>query len=114
MPDFKIIAKVTNRLVYDPHAEEVFRTFVFRSLNEDIYKYKEIDFDRSGDTGSATIVFEQGVIQNDEEFMVCVTAFDDEGSMESWCKIATNHPEPQPEEVTFDVSSNQGKAPHTG
>jgi hypothetical protein len=34
--------------------------------------------------------------------MVCVTAFDDEGSMESWCKIATNHPEPQPEDVTFD------------
>ena len=106
MPDFKIIAKVTNRLAYDPHAEEVFRAFVFRSLNE--------DSDKSGDTGSATIVFEQGVIQNDEEFMVCVTAFDDEGSMESWCKIATNHPEPQPEDVTFDVSSNQGKAPHTG
>jgi hypothetical protein len=82
---------------------------VFRSLNEDIYKYKEIDFDRSGDTGSATIVFEQGVIQNDEEFMVCVTAFDDEGSMESWCKLATNHPEPQPEEVTFDVSSINAK-----
>jgi hypothetical protein len=60
----------------------------------------------SGDTGSATIVFEQGVIQNDEELMVCVTALDDEGSMESWCKIATNHPEPQPEDVTFDVSSN--------
>jgi hypothetical protein len=38
--------------------------------------------------------------------MVCVTAFDDEGSMES---IVTNHPEPQPEEVTFDVSSNQAK-----
>ena len=69
---------------------------MFRSLNEDIFKYKEIDFDKSGDTGSATIVFEQGVVQNDEEFMVCVTAFDDEGSMESWCKIATNHPEPQP------------------
>ena len=102
MPDFKIIAKVTNRLAYDPHAEEVFRAFVFRSLNEDIYKYKEIDFDKSGDTGSANIVFEQDVIQNDEE------------SMESWCKIATNHPEPQPEEVTFDVSSNQGKAPRTG
>jgi hypothetical protein len=95
--------------VYDRHAEEVLRTFVFRSLNEDIYKNKEIDFDRSGDTGSATIVFEQGVIQNDEEFMVCVTAFDDEGSMESWCKLATNHPEPQPEEVKFDVSSINAK-----
>jgi hypothetical protein len=43
------------------------------------------------------------VIQNDEGFLVCVAAFDDEGSMESWFKIATNHPEPQPGEVTFDV-----------
>ena len=48
MPDLKVIAKVTNRLVYDLHAEEVFRVFMFRSLNEDIYKYKEIDFDKSG------------------------------------------------------------------
>lgn len=114
MPDFKIIARVTNRLEYDPNGEEVFRAFVFRALNEDIYKYEEIDFDKSGDTGSATIVFKQDIIQNDEEFLVCVTAFDDEGSMESWCKIATNHAEPQPEEVAFDVSSSQGKAPRTG
>jgi hypothetical protein len=114
LPDFKIIAKVTNRLEYDPNAEEVFRVFVFRSLNEDIYKYEEIDFDKSGDTGSATIVFKQDIIQNDEEFLVCVTAFDDEGFMESWCNIATNHVEPQPEVVTFDVSSSRGKAPHTG
>ena len=83
-------------------------------MNKDIYKYEKIDFDKGDDTGSATIEFKQGVIQNDEEFLVCVTAFDDEGSMESWCQIATNHPEPVPEEVTFDVSSNQGQAPHTG
>jgi hypothetical protein len=70
--EFKIIAKVTNRLAYDPNQEEVFRAFVFRSLNEDLYKYEKIDFDKSGDIGSATIVFQQGVIQNDEGvFGVC-------------------------------------------
>ena len=45
---------------------------MFRSLNEDLYKYEKIDFDKSGDIGSATIVFQQGVIQNDEGFLVCV------------------------------------------
>jgi hypothetical protein len=90
--EFKVIAKITNRLAYDPNQEEVFRAFVFRSLNEDLYKYEKIDFDKSGDIGSATIVFQQGVIQNDEGFLVCVAAFDDDGSMESWFKIATNHP----------------------
>jgi hypothetical protein len=83
LPDFKIIVRVTNGLEYDPNAEEIFTAFVFRSLDEDIYKYEEMDFDKSGDTGSATIVFKQDIIQNDEEFLVCVTAFDDEGSMES-------------------------------
>lgn len=76
MAEFIIIAKVTNRLAYDPNQEEVFRAFVFRSLNEDLYKYEKIDFDKSGDIGSATIVFQQGVIQNDEGFLVCVAAFD--------------------------------------
>ncbi|MGA8107184.1 MAG: hypothetical protein WB815_11085 [Nitrososphaeraceae archaeon] len=68
MPDFKIIAKVTYRLEYGPNMEEAFKVFVFRSLNEDIYKYEEIDFDKSGDTGSATIVFKQDNIRNDGVF----------------------------------------------
>ena len=41
MAEFKVIAKVTNRLAYDPNQEEVLRAFVFRSLNEDLYKYEK-------------------------------------------------------------------------
>ena len=58
MVEFKVIAKVTNRLAYDPNQEEVLRAFVFRSLNEDLYKYEKIDSDKSSDIDSATFVFQ--------------------------------------------------------